>query len=47
MKPLIWAHRGYAVRYPENSLPAFFDAYHAGAHGIEHNARAFPFLGDS
>ncbi|PSR26298.1 MAG: hypothetical protein C7B47_11010 [Sulfobacillus thermosulfidooxidans] len=35
MKPLIWAHRGYAARYPENSLQAFFDAYHAGTHGIE------------
>ncbi|WP_053960828.1 glycerophosphodiester phosphodiesterase [Sulfobacillus thermosulfidooxidans] len=35
MKPFIWAHRGYAVRYPENSLQAFLDAFEAGAHGIE------------
>ncbi len=34
-QPLIIAHRGYSVRYPENTLAAFNGAIDAGAHMIE------------
>jgi glycerophosphoryl diester phosphodiesterase len=32
---LIWAHRGYSAKYPENSLLAFEKAIEYGADGIE------------
>lgn len=32
---LIWAHRGFAARYPENTMIAFEKALEAGADGIE------------
>lgn len=35
MPTLIFAHRGYSAKYPENTLPAFKAAISAGAHGIE------------
>lgn len=34
-RPLVFAHRGYSARAPENTLPAFELAREAGADGIE------------
>ena len=34
-KPLVIGHRGFAARFPENTLPSFSEAFRAGAHGIE------------
>ena len=36
---LIFAHRGYSAKYPENSLRAFEEAFKAGADGIELDVR--------
>ena len=35
MKPLIIAHRGDTVNYPENTIEAFKSAFDKGADGIE------------
>lgn len=35
MRTLIFAHRGYSKKYPENTLPAFKGAVSCGADGIE------------
>lgn len=32
---IVYAHRGYSGRYPENTMLAFHEAYRAGTHGIE------------
>ena len=47
MKPDLVAHRGYALRYPENTLAAFQAAITAGARFVECDvqlsaARSFP-----
>ncbi len=34
-RPILIAHRGYAARYPENTLPAFQAAVQAGARWLE------------
>jgi len=36
---MIFAHRGYSARFPENSLLAFRKAFEAGADGIELDVR--------
>ena len=33
--PQVIAHRGYKVKYPENTIRAFEDAVEAGAHALE------------
>ena len=38
-RPLVFAHRGYSARHPENSLAAFGAARDAGADGIECDLR--------
>ena len=32
---IVWAHRGFSSRYPENTMVAFEAARNAGADGIE------------
>jgi glycerophosphoryl diester phosphodiesterase len=36
---LIFAHRGYSAKFPENSLTAFKKAFEAGADGVELDVR--------
>ena len=38
-KPVIFAHRGYSTKAPENTIAAFDLAFQAGAHGIEIDVR--------